>query len=296
MPYSRNLLHINLCQQNTVSKTVQMKKFFPLILVIHAVVSANCQQHDTGEPSQNNKIALLGTYHFNNPNQDQFNVNSDNVLSEKRQAEIVQLTAKLAAYKPTHIALEFNANDTAMDARYQRYLRGQHTLNNTEMEQVGFRLAKMLGHQHVYPVDAPDIQLDFNPGDLAGEYGNLLEQLSKEGETVMAKINTWLKQYSISRVLAMLNSAEMDKLNVQLYYKYLLPIGKADNQPGLEAVTRWYKRNLFILHHITKLTEGKSGQRVLVIFGQGHTAMLKQFLQYSPDYEITDIQKYLPAK
>ena len=86
------------------------------------------------------------------------------------------------------------------------------------------------------------------------------------------------------------------KLNVGLYYKYLLPIGKGDTQPGLEAVTRWYKRNLFILHNIMKLTQNKSGNRVLVIFGQGHSAMLKQFLQYSDEFELVDIRQFLPKK
>jgi Family of unknown function (DUF5694) len=241
-------------------------------------------------------IALLGTYHFDNPNQDQFNINSDNVLSDKRQKEIERLATTLAKYEPTHIALEFNAADSALDMKYQLYLKGSYTLDASEREQIGFRLAKMLGHQHIYSVDAPDIQLQFEPGPLANEYGPLLEELGKTGNTVVGAINQWLKQYSIGHVLGKMNSSEFDKLNVGLYYKYLLPIGKGDTQPGLEAVTRWYKRNLFILHNIMKLTQNKSGNRVLVIFGQGHTAMLKQFLQYSDEFELVDIRQFLPKK
>lgn len=241
-------------------------------------------------------IALLGTYHFDNPNQDQFNIKSDNVLSTKRQKEIAQLANMLAKYKPTHIALEFNAADSAPDVKYQQYLKGSYTLGASEREQIGFRLAKMLGHQHIYSVDAPAVQLDFEPGPLANEYGPLLEELGKTGNSVVGEINQWLKQHSIGHVLAKMNSAEFDKLNVGLYYKYLLPIGKGDMQPGLEAVTRWYKRNLLILHNIMKLTQNKSGNRVLVIFGQGHTAMLKQFLQYSDEFELVDIQQFLPKK
>ena len=86
---------------------------------------------------------------------------------------------------------------------------------------------------------------------------------------------------------------EMDRLNIQLYYQYLLPVGKGGHQPGAEAVARWYKRNLFILHHILALTEGSQNQRVLVIFGQGHTAILKQFLEYDPNISLHDIQAYL---
>lgn len=273
-----------------------MKKLLSVIFLFHSFICANAQDSANVSSTKTNRIALLGTYHFNNPNQDQFNVNSDDILSEKRQKEIAELTAKLASYQPTHIALEFNANDTAIDGKYQRYLNGQYTLDNSEREQIGFRLAKMLGHTHVYPIDAPGIQLDFNPGELANDYGYLLEQLGKAGDSIMKQINGWVNQHSISQILSRLNSPEMDKMNVQLYYQYILPIGKGDNQPGLEAVTRWYKRNLLILHHIMKLTEGKTNQRILVIFGQGHTAMLKQFLQYSVDLSVDNIQQYLPKK
>jgi Family of unknown function (DUF5694) len=241
-------------------------------------------------------IALLGMYHFDNPNQDQFNINSDNVLSDKRQKEIAQLANMLAKYKPTLIALEFNAADSAPDVKYQQYLKGGYTLGASETEQIGFRLAKMLGHQHIYAVDAPAIQLDFEPGPLATAYGHLLEGLGQTGNTVVGEINQWLNKFSIGQVLVKMNTPQFDKLNVGLYYKYLLPIGKDTTQPGLEAVTRWYKRNLFILHNIMKLTQNKSGNRVLVIFGQGHTAMLKQFLQYSDEFGLVDIQQFLPKQ
>jgi hypothetical protein len=267
-----------------------MKQFLSISFFLLMAVFTKAQDSST----MKNSIALLGTYHFNNPNQDQFNIKSDNVLSDKRQKEIEQLVASLAKFKPTHIALEFNAADTAMDARYQRYLKGEYTLATSEAEQIGFRLAKKAGHQHIYPVDAPDIQLDFNPGELASEFQPLLEQLNNTGNSVVTKINQWLTRYSIGQVLAKMNSVEFDKLNVGLYYKYLLPIGKGSNQPGAEAVARWYKRNLLILHNIMKLTENKTDNRIMVIFGQGHTAMLHQFLQYSDEFMVENIQQILP--
>jgi hypothetical protein len=272
-----------------------MKQFILYLLTACLCKAGYAQQKSNLQIPAVNKtpIALLGTYHFDNPNQDQFNINSDNVLAPKRQQEIQQLVAMLTKYKPTHIALEFNAADSAFDLKYQRYLKGDYALDASEREQIGFRLAKHLGHQHIYSVDAPDIRLDFEPGELANEYGPLLEELGKTGGTVINNINQWLTQYTIGEVLAKMNTPEFDKLNVNLYYKYILPIGKDSNQPGLEAVTRWYKRNLFILHNIMKLTENKSG-RVLVIFGQGHTAMLKQFLQYAEGFNVEDIRNYLP--
>ena len=242
-------------------------------------------------------IALLGMYHFDNPNQDQFNVKSDSIFSAKRQKELDVLVKQLAKFKPTHIALEFNNNDSALDIRYQQYLQGNHQLGASETEQIGFRLARLLGHAHIYPVDEPSIQLNFNPGELAAEYSSLLNELTKTGNRIVGDINKWVAQKSIGAVLSQLNAPELDKLNVDLYYHYLLPIGKGNTQPGLEAVTNWYKRNLFIFKHIKELISANtSKKRVLVIFGQGHTAMLKQFIQYSTEFELVDIQQFLPKK
>lgn len=268
-------------------------------LVFLWMVTASYAQHNNEQKVPavtKTPIALLGTYHFDNPDQDQFNVKSDSIFSSKRQKELEALVKQLAKFRPTHIALEFNAADSALDIKYQQYLKGSYTLGASEREQIGFRLAKLLGHQHICSVDAPDIQLEFEPGPLANEYGPLLEELGRTGNAAVGKINEWLKQYSIGQVLSKMNSFEFDKLNVGLYYKYILPIGKGNTQPGLEAVTRWYKRNLFILHNIMKLTQNNNGNRVMVIFGQGHTAMLKQFLQYSDAFELTDIQQFLPKK
>ena len=62
----------------------------------------------------------MGTYHFDNPNQDQFNVKSDNIFSDKRQKEIELLVKQLAKFNPTHIALEFNAADSALNEKYRQ--------------------------------------------------------------------------------------------------------------------------------------------------------------------------------
>lgn len=242
-------------------------------------------------------IALLGVYHFDNPNQDQFNVASDNILSEKRQKELDVLVTQLAKFKPTHIALEFNKNDSILDIHYQEYLNGKYQLDASEREQIGFRLARMLGHQHIYSVDEPSIQLNFNPGELAAEFSPLLQELTEMGNKVIGQINKWVQEKSVGAVLSELNSDELDKMNIDLYYRYLLPIGKGNTQPGVEGVTSWYKRNLYIFKNIKDLiTADKSEKKVLVIFGQGHTAMLKQFMHYSSEFEITDIQPFLPKE
>jgi hypothetical protein len=242
------------------------------------------------------RIALLGMYHFDNPNQDQFNVQSDDIFSAKRQLELEALVKRLATFKPTHIAVEFNKNDSALDHRYQLYLQGKYVLGASEREQIGFRLARILKHKHIYPVDEPSIQLNFNPTEeLTGEFAKLLSSLSETGNNVMAMINNWIKHRTIGGVLHQLNADSLDKMNIDLYYRFLLPIGKGDLYPGVEAVASWYKRNLYILKHIKELVEAdRSKKKILVIFGQAHTAMLKQFFQFSTEFELVNIRHLLP--
>lgn len=275
--------------------TIKFNSAFFLIFAMFSGHMAISQDSLNNRKQKSTPIALLGVYHFANPNQDQFNVKSDNVLTEKRQKELDTLANELARFKPTHIALEYDYNNKDVDELYQKYLKGEYKLNINEREQIGFRLARLLGHQHIYPVDEPSFQLNFEPSKLVTEFSPLLQQLSETGNKVVGQINKWVEEKPIGAVLSKLNSPEFDKINIDLYYHYLLPIGKGDAQPGVEAVMSWYKRNLYILKHIKEIASAdKSEKRVLVIFGQGHTAMLKQFLQYSTEFELVDIQQYLP--
>lgn len=46
------------------------------------------------------------------------------------------------------------ASDDRTAKRHVEYLAGKHELTSNETEQIGFRLAKELGHKTVYAVDA----------------------------------------------------------------------------------------------------------------------------------------------
>ena len=275
-----------------------MKYINLMLLLIFIYEGSIAQKRVVKSQQEKTAVALLGVYHFDNPNQDQFNVTSDSILSEKRQREIAALVKRLSAYKPTHIAVEFNKNDSALDQRYQLYLQGKYTLTANEREQLGFRLARLLGHPHIYPIDEPSIMLNFNPTDeIATAYGPLLTELSEIGNRIIEMINAWVREKTIGNVLYRLNSDSLDKLNIDLYYRYLLPVGTGDLQPGTDALVSWYKRNLIIFRYLKELCNtGGSKKRILVIFGQAHTAMLKQFMQYSNEFELIDIRNLLPDK
>src|SRR4051812_39814607 len=96
------------------------------------------------------EVLVLGVFHMNNPGHDIFNSNVDDVLAPKRQAEIAQLIEVLKTFRPTKIAVEREAGDARITKDYNDYVAGTHQLTRNEIEQIGFRLARELGHKTVY--------------------------------------------------------------------------------------------------------------------------------------------------
>ena len=99
-------------------------------------------------------VMILGSGHLANPGADAFNFKMDDVLASKRQREIGQLVTQLKAFQPTKIALEEDERfDPEINANYQHYLKGTYELKRGEGDQIGFRLAKQMGHPKLYGVD-----------------------------------------------------------------------------------------------------------------------------------------------
>src|SRR3954468_24504566 len=107
-----------------------------------------------GTPAARAEVLVLGTYHMGNPGHDIYNMQADDVRAPKRQAEIAQLVQVLKKFNPTKIAVESDAFSDKIPKRYADYLAGRYELTANEIDQIGLRLAKELGHKAVYPVDA----------------------------------------------------------------------------------------------------------------------------------------------
>ena len=117
----------------------------------HTDVSTQEIQQITQKPT----VMILGSVHLSNPGADVFNRKMDDVLAPKRQREIEQLVEQLKEFKPTKIAFERDekTNGAGTQTEYQGYLKGTYELKRNEHDQIGFRLAKQMGHPKVYCVD-----------------------------------------------------------------------------------------------------------------------------------------------
>src|SRR5437870_13368053 len=102
----------------------------------------------------------------------------------------------LKRFQPTKIALESPAGSEKIRKQYEDYLAGNYSLTRSESGQIGFRLAKELGHKQVCGID---IQGDFafdSIAQFAKKNGKeellngLIQQVSKEIEVMYAHMRT----------------------------------------------------------------------------------------------------------
>src|SRR5262249_26595773 len=97
------------------------------------------------------KVIVVGTFHMSNPGHDIHNMKVDDVLAAKRQAEIADVTDRLAAFKPTKVMAEWPAELVA--ERDPKYVAGTLPPSRNEVVQLGFRLARSAGAQGMYGID-----------------------------------------------------------------------------------------------------------------------------------------------
>lgn len=250
-------------------------------------------------------IMILGSDHFANPGMDTFNYKMDDVLAPKRQSEIEQLVVQLKPFQPTKIALEADERfDAEINANYQGYLKGTYQLKRSEGDQIGFRLAKQMGHPKMYCVDywpehwptLDEIDIDFDVFAETHNQEHFLSQPPPEGKiTQDADGTTWIEPERYESLIDMykrLNHPEWKRASQRSYLR-IARIGLGPQYPGANWVAHsWYARNLKIFVNLTRITESDE-DRILLIIGAGHIFLVQQFLEDSGDYTVESPLKYL---
>ena len=123
--------------------------------------------------SQKTKVLTLGTFHFAFQNLDVKKIartDQIDVLEPRYQLEIEDIVNRIAAFKPTIIAIEKDpALQTQYDSIYNQYLQGKYELSRSEVEQIGFRLAKMIGLKKLHCVNDWGRNYEVNDSILNGK-------------------------------------------------------------------------------------------------------------------------------
>ena len=232
------------------------------------------------------QVLVIGTYHMSNPGLDPISVRADDVLSPRRQGEIDQLADKLARFRPTKVAVEIPfGSDSTSNALYRRYLGGSHALDRTEMQQLGFRVARRAGLPRIHGVD---YDLDVNVAAVMvwalthgqPELATVAQSLSAR---LLAEADSMMRNASVGAIVSALNSARADSAHG--IYMAALRVGADTSYPGATMTARWYERNLRIASNILRLVESPS-DRVLVIIGAAHGPILRELLARVPGVRV----------
>lgn len=246
-----------------------MRKFLSLGILLWAITG-------WGQAEARPEVLVLGTYHMGNPGRDIHNMHADDVLATKRQQEIVQLIEVLKRFHPTKIAIEGDVGSQKIAQQYSDYLAGRYTLSRNEIDQIGYRLAKELGHQAIYPVDEEG---DF-PWQRVVNYAKAngipdkLDIINTGWAAMVKEQGEFLESHSVLEMFEFMNSDARTARDMG-YYFAVSRLGDPYDYAGPDLLAAWYQRNIRIYHNIVKLIDSPN-DRILVIYGAGHLGWLRQ--------------------
>lgn len=244
-------------------------------------------------------LLVLGSFHMDSPGQDQHNLDPGNMLSATRQRQIEAVIAKIARFAPNRIALESPLVGSRLPERYAQYRAGEYPLTRNEIDQIGLRLAGRLGLPSVDPVDFA-MWMD---GRVPAEIGTPAPRPETAGAAqatgaasplpaVVADLQRVITEGSVLEALQLANRWDHVRDDHALYIASLRPDPYSDALYGnTDPVANWYKRNLRIFTNIYRIA--KPGDRVLLLIGAGHGAILRQLAIDAPDVCLADASAYL---
>ena len=241
--------------------------------------------------AQRAEVLILGTYHMANPGHDMFNMQADDVLSEKRQREIAQVIDVLKKFHPTKIAVESGVYNRRAEKEYADYLAGKLTLTRNEIDQIGYRLAKELGHSAIYAVDI-DGEFPFQPiMNYAKATGRSkeLDAIENEVGAMVKAQGEYLASHTVLETLLYMNADDKVAQDVGYYLRYA-HFGEAGDWPGAELLASWYRRNIRIFTNIAQLAG--PNERILVLYGSGHLGWLRQDVANDPTMRLRKLAEF----
>lgn len=237
------------------------------------------------------------------------------VFSPKKQAELAQVRAKLARFRPEVIFLENEPKEQgridSLYALYQKELLPLERLpgGRSEGYQIGFALAKQLQLPSPQAVDyyAATSQSLLSTGTNIEAYTQDLKLLQTTARPL--KILVQHDSLSLYDYLALVNQPALIALVHRMQFNTpalvmngtfaaggtnTVDLGKVDTEYiGAQFITLYYNRNLKIYSNLLRAQQQSQAKRVLVLFGVAHVGVLEELLAANPAYQVVHAATYL---
>ncbi|MCH8273412.1 MAG: hypothetical protein IH851_01305 [Armatimonadetes bacterium] len=269
-----------------------MKCIALLPFVLLPLGSDSTAQQRSPEPVPPVKVMILGTYHFASPGLDVVKTGVADVMTPEKQAEIAEVVEALSGFRPTKIAIEASgAAAVKFDRVYAAYRAGEHELTRNERQQLGFRLAARFDHQKVYPIDhGGDFPLEEVMAYAQEHDPAFVQEFMKMVATIEAEEDSLQRHATVREILRHHNDPRFIAGGHSQYVN-MARVGAGDSYVGANLLAAWYDRNIRIFANLTQI--GEPGDRILVIFGSGHSAVLRHFVESSEQMELVDPLDFL---
>ncbi len=275
----------------------------PVLVVITAGLAglASCAQMPAGERAIETEavpapvqVMVLGVYHFDNPGLDINNIETDDILSARRQRELDALGRSLASFRPTAVAVEVLAEPPYIDPGYARFTPDDLLSEPSEDIQIGYRVANLAGLDTVYAINEQTSggEPDYFPYDRVAAFAESVGRADDlaaiaDMSGLVEAFETHQETWSVPALLELHNSGFIP----DDFYWDIISFGEGETQPGAELAGYWLMRNAKIFNKLQQVTE--PGDRVLVVYGSGHRAWLTELVERSNGYQLVDPLPYL---
>lgn len=282
-----------------------MRRLVCLVILSLALARGAAAQDRVGalRSARQAHVLVLGMFHFQDAGLDGYKPAFPfEIRSPQRQKELEDVLARLAAWKPTRIAIEARPERQGrLDSLFNVYPgNGMDTLRN-ETYQIGFRLAKRLGLPGVIAVDAPARFLDSTMSEQ--EWKRRQAELAKgplsstdwdARFTALYRADDSLKTVrSLRQTLLYINSPERLRAGHGHYLVGDLLNGGVGDYFGADGfISAWYNRNTRIYSNVARLIRNDD-ERILVIFGAGHVSILRELLLSTPVLQLDNVSDVL---
>ena len=241
------------------------------------------------------RVMILGVAHLASRRDVHNSVFQDSPLSPTRQAQIDDIVRHLARFHPTKVLIEKTMGDTAITNHYRRYLAAPSALAPDESYQFGFKLAALAGDSAIYPINTygPSLIDDSSAsGKRMAKFldANFTTVSTPAFQAYLARSDTLQLHGTYLDLLRYLNTDGAIRANASVY-SVLVGMGRDADSAGSAWVSQWYARNCYIFSNMLSVI--RPGDRVVVIYGQGHEYLLREFVRLNPRLVDVDPLDYL---
>jgi hypothetical protein len=117
------------------------------------------------------------------------------------------------------------------------------------------------------------------------------DALNGEVGAMVKAQNAYLASHSILETLLYLNSDDKVAEAVGFYYRQA-HFGEAWDWAGADLIADWFRRNIRIYSNVVQLADSPN-ERILVIFGSGHTGWLQQNFASDPTIRLRKLAEFV---